>query len=131
MADNTPVNSQITDAITQANVSNLGSSPAFALAVLQEAISQSMSLAMQNAVAQQQTMNTLNTAILAERVGTGNSAHSEDAIKTTLEHLAKFDPGQQAKSLQSTIDELRRLMVEAKSDQKTSGNAADAPPTDA
>lgn len=63
MAFPTAVNSQITDSITQANTKVLGDSPAQALSTLYQSLAQSMSLAAQNAVAQQQNGNTVASAV--------------------------------------------------------------------
>lgn len=62
MAYPTPINSQITDSITQSNVQVLGSSPAEAMGMLFQAVSSSLALAMQNAVANQQQVNTISSA---------------------------------------------------------------------
>ena len=53
MALETALNSQITDAVTQANVKTLGDSPALSLSNLYQMVSQSLGLAAQNAVSAQ------------------------------------------------------------------------------
>lgn len=63
MAFPTAVNSQITDSITQANTKVLGDSPAQALSTLYQNVAQSMALAAQNAVAQQQNGNSIASAV--------------------------------------------------------------------
>lgn len=63
MAYPTPVNDQITDSVTQSNVQVLASSPATAMGALMQAISSSQGLASQNAVSNQQNVNTLSTAV--------------------------------------------------------------------
>ena len=68
MAFPTAVNSQITDAVTQANVQVLGVAPAQALGMLEVALSQSLALAAANAVAQQQNANILMNAVSARAV---------------------------------------------------------------
>lgn len=68
MAFPTAVNSQITDAVTQANVKVLADSPAMAMGNLFQATSQALSLAMQNAVANQQDGNSLADAVLSRCV---------------------------------------------------------------
>lgn len=68
MADVTPLNGQITDAVTQSDVMTLGSAPAQALATLYQASAQSVAAAMQNAVAGQHSMATLSQAALARCV---------------------------------------------------------------
>ncbi|SMF52846.1 RebB family R body protein [Pseudogulbenkiania subflava] len=54
MADPTLVNGQITDAATQTNVKVLGEAPAEALGTLEETVSQSLDLSMENAQQNQQ-----------------------------------------------------------------------------
>lgn len=68
MAFPTAVNSQITDAVTQANVQVLGVAPAQALGMLEVALSQSLALAAANAVTQQQNANILMNAVSARSV---------------------------------------------------------------
>ena len=63
MAFPTAVNSQITDSVTQSNVEVLASAPATAVAMLYEAVASSLSLAAQNAVSNQQNVNTLTEAV--------------------------------------------------------------------
>ena len=66
MADPTLVNGQITDAVTQANVKVLGDAPAMAMGAVFQAMMQSIGISMQNAVANQQNMNTLSVAVLTK-----------------------------------------------------------------
>ncbi|HVJ02152.1 MAG TPA: RebB family R body protein [Sphingomonas sp.] len=56
MAFPTAVNSQITDAVTQANVQVVGTAPAMALANLYQATAQALANAAHNATAQQQQL---------------------------------------------------------------------------
>lgn len=62
MADDTLVNGQITDAVTQGSVKVLGDAPAMAMGTLYQATAQALSLAAQNAVTQQQQMGVLAQA---------------------------------------------------------------------
>ena len=57
MADNTAVNSQITDSITQANTKVLGDAPAIAMGNLFQSTAQALSLAALNATNAQQQSN--------------------------------------------------------------------------
>ena len=68
MAEVTTVNSQITDAITQANVTTLGNAPAQAIAILYTPVSQALALSAANAVTQQQHANMLMDAVMARAV---------------------------------------------------------------
>ncbi len=63
MADNTPVNSQITDAVTQTNVKVLGEAPAQAMAVLYQTLAHSISLSMQNSMQAQGGLQQISNAI--------------------------------------------------------------------
>ena len=65
MAFPTAVNSQITDAVTQANVNVLGDAPAMAMGNLFQATAQALSLAAHNATSAQQ-----QAAVLAQAVTT-------------------------------------------------------------
>jgi len=59
---NTAVNSQITDAVTQANVKVLGESPAMAMATLFQSMAHSTGILFENAISAQQQQNTLAQA---------------------------------------------------------------------
>lgn len=63
MADT--VNAQITDAVTQANVSVLGESPAQSMGMVYQTMAHAMSLLMQNSVASQGGMQQINAAVVA------------------------------------------------------------------
>ena len=67
-APGSSVNSQITDAVTQANVKVLGEAPAMAMGTVYQAMAQSVGLSMQNAVSAQQQMNTIAAATTAQGV---------------------------------------------------------------
>ena len=68
MADQTPVNSQITDTISQTNVTVLGEAPAVALGNLYQASAQTFGMMMQNAAAAQQQLNITAQAVTAQGV---------------------------------------------------------------
>jgi hypothetical protein len=57
MAYPTAVNNQITDAITQSNITVLGDAPAVAMGSLYQVAAHALGLALQNATAAQQQMN--------------------------------------------------------------------------
>ena len=65
MAFPTSVNSQITDAVTQANVTVLGDAPAVAVAIVYQSTALALSLAAQNATSAQQQTNILAQAVTA------------------------------------------------------------------
>lgn len=62
MADNTAVNSQITDAVTQTNVKIPGDDPAILIASVYETMAHCLGLLKQNAVSFQQNMNMIGQA---------------------------------------------------------------------
>jgi hypothetical protein len=76
MAFPTAENSQITDAVTQSNVSVVGNAPATAMGALYQTMAQATGLAAQNAVAAQQQTQTISTATttLAVKTLLGNGA---------------------------------------------------------
>lgn len=68
MADSTPVNAQITDAVTQTNVKVVAEAPAQAIASLYQVASHSTGLALQNAVHSQQALNQISSAVISKAV---------------------------------------------------------------
>ncbi|USG63064.1 RebB family R body protein [Sneathiella marina] len=62
------VNSQVTDAITQANTINLGLAPAQAIGTLYQTTAQSIGTSMQNSVSNQQHMYSLGLASLTQNL---------------------------------------------------------------
>jgi len=68
MADNSTVNQQVTDAVTQTNVTVLGESPAQALSTLYQMATHASGMALQNSVSNQQNLNQLNPAIISEAI---------------------------------------------------------------
>ncbi len=68
MADPTLVNGQITDAVTQTNVTVLGNAAANAMATIYQVMAHSVGLSMQNAVAHQQRMNALSSGVTTQGV---------------------------------------------------------------
>jgi len=62
MALPTPVNGQITDAVTQANVKVLGDAPAMAMGALYQSLSHSTGILFENAVSSQQQLGIASQA---------------------------------------------------------------------
>lgn len=62
------VNPQITDSVTQSSVQVVGSAPATAIATLTQVTSHAVSLALENAVSQQQALNIIGNATVAAAV---------------------------------------------------------------
>jgi hypothetical protein len=103
MAHNTDVNSQITDAVTQTNVSVLAQSPAMAMGSLFQSMAHSTGILFENAVSAQQQQNTLaqagsNTGVMqiysvdtiadaasTEKVSQGGVADNMTGLLTTLQ----------------------------------------------
>ncbi|SUX30007.1 RebB family R body protein [Chromobacterium vaccinii] len=63
MAFPSPVNSQITDAVTQSNVKVLGESPAMAMGSIYQTMAHSSGILFENAVSSQQQMTTLAQSV--------------------------------------------------------------------
>jgi len=68
MADPTPVNSQITDAVTQANVKVLGEAPAQSMALIYQTMAHSISLAMENAQQAQGGLQQIGNAVTSSAI---------------------------------------------------------------
>ena len=62
MADNTPLNGQITDAVTQANVKVLGDAPAMAMGSIFQSLAHSTGILYENAVSAQQQVGVTSQA---------------------------------------------------------------------
>ena len=90
MALPTPVNSQITDAVTQANVKVLADSPAMALSNLYQITSQSLGLAAQNAVMAQQQSNIVHQAATTQGVNLIYAVDTE-AVADATEKVSRAD----------------------------------------
>ena len=90
MALETALNSQITDAVTQANVKVLADAPAMALGNLYQMISSSLGLAAQNAVMSQQQSNIIHQASTTQGV---NLIYAVDtaAVADASEKIARAD----------------------------------------
>lgn len=70
MADVTLVNGQVTDAVTQANVTTLGSAPAQSLGTLYQTVAHSVSLALVSAQQAQAGLAQIANAVTASAVAT-------------------------------------------------------------
>jgi len=103
MADETTVNSQITDAITQVNASVGGSSEALARAMADQIMAHAVSVAIQNAVAQQQHVYMLRNAFTAAAARAILDLNPEQALRFADEALKSDD-------LAQTIERLSGLL---------------------
>jgi len=90
MALPTPVNSQITDAVTQANVKVIADSPALSLSNLHQMVSQSLGLSAQNAVMSQQQTNIIHQASTTQGVNLIYSVDTE-AVADATEKVSRAD----------------------------------------
>jgi hypothetical protein len=68
MAHDTPVNSQITDAVTQTNVKVLGEAPAQSMALVYQTMAHSISLAMENAQQAQGGLQQIGNAVTSSAI---------------------------------------------------------------
>ena len=87
MADPTLVNGQITDSITQANLKVLGDAPAESMGSVYQAMGHSTGLSMQNAVSEQQQMNTLNNTVITQGINLLMAGPPAVAARTSDEFL--------------------------------------------
>jgi hypothetical protein len=68
MAETGLVNTQITDAVTQANVKVVAEAPSMAMATVYQMLGQAVGLTMQNASAAQNQMQSVSTAAIGKVV---------------------------------------------------------------
>ncbi|HKE39734.1 MAG TPA: RebB family R body protein [Casimicrobiaceae bacterium] len=68
MAHDTPVNGQITDAVTQTNVKVLGEAPAQSMALVYQTMAHSISLAMENAQQAQGGLQQIGNAVTSSAI---------------------------------------------------------------
>ncbi|SMX43118.1 RebB family R body protein [Actibacterium lipolyticum] len=68
MAGNSDVNPQVTDEVTQTNVTVIGESPAQAMGTLYQIAAQAAGIAISNANANQGNLNALNPTIVAQAI---------------------------------------------------------------
>ncbi len=87
MAEPTAVNSQITDAVTQANVKVLGEAPAMAMGTLFQTMAHSTGLLFENAVSASQQVNI--TAQAATTMGVSLLYNSEVKAEEPTEKAKK------------------------------------------
>jgi hypothetical protein len=81
--EETSVNNQITDAVTQVNVKTLGDAPAIAMGNLFQATSQALSLAELNATSSQQQNNMTAQAATTMGVDASSSINTASSAATT------------------------------------------------
>ena len=90
MALPTPVNSQITDAVTQSGVNVIADAPAMALGNLYQMVSSSLGLSAQNAVMSQQQSNIAHQASTTQGVNLIYAVDTE-AVADGTEKISRAD----------------------------------------
>jgi Killing trait len=108
MAEVTTVNSQITDAVTQANVKVLADAPAQALGSLYQVNAHAIGLSMQNAVANQQNMNTIDTSVTTQGVNLIYSIPVAAGARGTNEIFSGNSLAETLTDLKTTLQSLKR-----------------------
>lgn len=107
MAEHTHMNSQITDAVTQANVKVLADAPAMAMANLYQATAQALSNAAHNATASQQLANITAQAATAQSVNMLLSiTTSEEAV--AVGEINRSDLSEALASLKAVAEAMTR-----------------------
>ncbi|MCF8467315.1 MAG: RebB family R body protein [Sneathiella sp.] len=101
MPGDTPVNAQITDSVTQANVGILGDAPAIAMANAYQVFAQVVGASMQNAVSNQQGANTVDLAVTTQGTNVLYAMASSTDAKATSEILGGNPVAEALSSLQA------------------------------
>ncbi len=65
MAESNPVNSQVTDSVTQSNVGVVAEAPAQSMGMVYQTMAHSISLSMQNMVTTQNGMQQIGTSVVS------------------------------------------------------------------
>jgi hypothetical protein len=103
MADESRVNSQITDAVAQVNATVGGSSEALARAMADQIMAHAVSVAIQNAVTQQQHVYMLRNAVTTAAARAILNSDPEQALRFADEAFKSDD-------LAQTIERLSALL---------------------
>ncbi len=112
MVNDTPVNSQITDAVTQSNVTVLGNAPAQSMATAYQMLAQSVGVSMQNAVANQQNMNTIDSAIVSQGISLLFNLDGAADASSVKDALTENSNAEILSTLQAIINELKAAKTE-------------------
>ena len=108
MAGDTPVNSQITDAITQTNLTILGGAPAQSMGTVYQVMAQAVGVSMQNAVANQHSMNTIDNAIVSQGIAMLYSLYSTADVKASQAIASGNVNAEIVSALKAIIIELKK-----------------------
>ncbi|QSX77902.1 RebB family R body protein [Agrilutibacter solisilvae] len=114
MADESTVNSQITDAVTQVNETIAGASGSQARALADQVMAHAVGLAMQNAVAQQQQAYILRNAVTTAAARAILQSSPEEALRFAREVLSSDDVAQ-------TLERLGEVMSGVQARQPSKG----------
>ncbi|MEH6402653.1 MAG: RebB family R body protein [Sneathiella sp.] len=101
MPNTTAVNTQITDSITQANVTNIAEAPAISMANTYQVFGQVVGASMQNAISNQQGVATIDLAITTQGTSVLYNLSAATASKSTSEILGGNPIAEQLTSLQA------------------------------
>ena len=101
MPGDTPVNAQITDSVTQANVGVLGDAPAIAMANAYQVFAQVVGASMQNAISNQQGVNSVDLAITTQGTNVLYAMSTAADAKATSEILGGNPVAEALSSLQA------------------------------
>jgi hypothetical protein len=101
MPGDTPVNAQITDAVTQSNVGVLADSPAVAMANAYQVFAQVVGASMQNAISNQQGVNTVDLAVTTQGTNVLYAMATSADAKATSEILGGNPVAEALTSLQA------------------------------
>ncbi|WP_339630037.1 RebB family R body protein [uncultured Sneathiella sp.] len=115
MANDTPVNSQITDAVTQSNLMVIGGAPAQSMGTVYQMMAQAVGVSMQNADANQHSMNTIDNAIVSQGVAMLYSMDTSLDAKASQEILSGNVNAEIVSALQAIIVELKKAQTAQKS----------------
>jgi len=108
-AQNQGVNPAITDAVTQANVKVLADSPAQAMSTLYQTMAHSTGLSMQNAVANQQNMATIDTAVTTQGVNLLYTLATAVDARSTEDILTGNELASQISQLSATLAAIKKM----------------------
>jgi hypothetical protein len=115
MANDTPVNSQITDAVTQSNLMVVGGAPAQSMGTVYQMMAQAVGVSMQNAVSNQHSMNTIDNAIVSQGIAMLYSMDTSLESKASQEILSGNVNAEIVSALKAIIVELKKAQSAQKS----------------
>ena len=122
MANDTPVNSQITDAVTQTNLDVIGGAPAQSMGTVYQMMAQAVGVSMQNAVANQQNMNTIDNAIVSQGIAMLYSLDSMSDAKAMQEVMSGNANAEIVLALKAIVAELKKAQSDQQSQSQPSAN---------